>query len=289
MASSIQALWGGADRVSVHDCGDCGFGFAVPYVAGDMAFYNLASGGNEHYPRDRWEFGRTIRALQALPGHLRLLEIGAGEGWFLRALKDTPHGARFDATALEYDGGALRRLREAGFHARPGAVTDLVPEKEAFDVICMFQTLEHLDSVQETFAAMRRLIGRDGHIFISAPEKASMEREARAAGFTEMAPRHIGRWNRSSFECIARRQALRILEYELEPPWSRLQQAWLLAGYRVLARSGRCGTLEEKAQAFRFRPLRGGFKRSLALRWLPAMWQAAAPVPPHNQWVHLRS
>src|SRR5512137_2893098 len=81
----IRTLWGGS-RCRVLACPVCGLCRADPLVAGDHHFYTLAY-QRSHYPADKWEYRQTRRALAALPVPPRsLLEIGAGDGAFLRSV-----------------------------------------------------------------------------------------------------------------------------------------------------------------------------------------------------------
>jgi len=87
LSSHISNLWGGRD-CSIRQCEDCGFGFAVPYVAGDATFYNLAY-ERSSYPSEKWEYDRTIKELSSINFRAEhILEVGAGFGFFLDKIVD---------------------------------------------------------------------------------------------------------------------------------------------------------------------------------------------------------
>jgi len=113
LVEHLRTLWEG-DSVELQQCDRCGFGFAVPWVGGDAEFYALAHAGDPHYPRDRWEFGETLSTLarRDMPGALRVLEVGAGDGAFLDRLRELPTGRIRQIVAADLDAGACRRLRE---------------------------------------------------------------------------------------------------------------------------------------------------------------------------------
>lgn len=183
----LRRLWDGQDAVEVHRCETCGFGFAFPNVAGDKEFYNLWSDGDPHYPNQRWEFDRTLAEISGLPNlQGELLECGAGDGSFLARLQSSGAGARFHPLAAEVDEGALRRLRAAGHAVWAGSITELAEDLSGrFAVICMFQTLEHLDSANGVFESFRRL-GRPGsHVFVSVPNAAATDALALLPGVPE--------------------------------------------------------------------------------------------------------
>jgi hypothetical protein len=289
----LRSLWKGADVVEIRKCLDCGFGFALPFVAGDIAFYEVAFQGASPYPRERWEFRRTLDALTKVKWSgetTDLLEAGAGNGNFLHGLRETRIGKRFRMMGLEYDTGALQQLRAAGFEAVAGSFIDLARQhnqRGRFDCICFFQTLEHMDRIDEHFNAIGCLGTRDVHVFISAPYGPSVDAEERAVGFTEMPPQHIGRWDLPSIQIVAGRHGFEIAEWELEPRWPRARDAWLLARNRINISSSDPCTFEGRLQAIGFRPARGLVKRLVAIGWLPTMWQRAKTMLSHNQWVHL--
>jgi hypothetical protein len=288
----LSRLWK-AEVVEIRKCPDCGLGFAVPFVAGDIAFYEVVYQGTSAYPRDRWEFRRTLDTLGKLMwprDAVSLLEAGAGDGAFLRGLREATVGKRFRMTALEYDHGALDRLRTDGFEAVAGSFIDLAQQPNQggrFDCICFFQTLEHMDRIDENFEAIGRLGTRNVHVFISAPYGPSVDAEEQAIGFSEMPPQHIGRWDLPAIQVVAERHGFQIAEWELEPRSTRARDAWLLAVYRTNFRAGDPATLEGRIQVISFRPARGLLKRLVALRWLPTMWRHAEAMLGHNQWVHL--
>lgn len=293
MLTILRRLWEGAEVVDLRRCLDCGFGFAIPFVAGDIAFYEVAFQGASPYPTDRWEFRRTLDTLSKLSwpsDGANLLEAGAGDGNFLRGLRETAVGKRFRMTALEYDKGALQRLGAAGFEAVAGSFIDLALQPDQlgqYDCICFFQTLEHMDRIDENFDAIRRLGTLRAHVFISAPYGPSVDAEERAIGFTEMPPQHIGRWDLPAIQAVAGRHSFEIAEWELEPRWARVSDALLLAGYRTNSRAANPATLEAHVQAISFLPARRLLKRIVATRWLPTMWRHAKTMLGHNQWVHL--
>jgi hypothetical protein len=108
LAGELRDLWGG-DEVQIYECGDCGFGFAHPFVAGTVTIYNLFGGGDQHYARERFEFTETVKSLRQRGRVARLLELGAGSGAFL--VKVIHDKLADHITAMEYDDSAVAGLR----------------------------------------------------------------------------------------------------------------------------------------------------------------------------------
>jgi SAM-dependent methyltransferase len=290
LRAALRDLWGGRESVEVRRCQDCGFGFACPFVAGDARFYNLVSGSDPHYPQRRWEFSRTMNAMaDADVPSGRLLECGAGDGAFLKQLHASEFGARFEAVAIEYDDGAIERLRAAGFRAERASITDLAhrPPTAGFAIVCMFQTLEHMSDIHGAFRAFKSLLRPGGHAFISVPHGLSVEAQERLTGFWDMPPNHVGRWLPISFQRMAGQHDLELVACEIQP-LSRIADAWRLAVYSVNSAAYRRETLAARLVAIRFRYARGPLKRLLALLCMPALLPRIPDSGGHSLWVHLR-
>jgi SAM-dependent methyltransferase len=291
----LTELWEGRDSVDVRYCRSCSFGFAHPWVAGSERFYNLVSDSDPHYPRDRWEFGRTIRCLSARiqeptkQRNFRLLEVGSGNGAFLTKLRSSRVGDAFSPLAVEYDRGAIEKLKEAGLAVSSSSVQQLAESEShrgEFAAICLFQTLEHIADVHGIFGAMRRLVSEDGALFISTPFGPSTGLQEELTSYWDLPPNHVSRWTRPAFEAIAERHGFRVVEWELERN-GRLDYAWRLASYAVLARAYDERSVPGRINALSVRSIRGPAKRVLALAFVPRMLKAWRRLSPPTQWVHL--
>jgi SAM-dependent methyltransferase len=289
-------LWEGRDTVAIRRCSSCSLGFADPWVAGTDRFYNLVTESDPHYPRDRWEFRRTIRCLTARPptvGHqipARILEVGAGSGAFLKQLRSSSVGTEFSPLAIEYDRGAVAKLEQAGFETSRDSLQELAgtaQRKGIFTAICMFQTLEHIADVHGVFGAVKTLLRHDGDLFISVPFGPSTELQEELTGYWDMPPNHVGRWTRSAFDSIAEQHAFRLVEWELERT-ARLLLAWRLASYAVRAKAYDEDSVAGRINALRIRSIRGPAKRILAVALMPKMLVAWHRLCAPTQWVHMK-
>lgn len=293
LKSVLLQLWKGRDFVEVRRCEACGFAFASPFVAGNPDFYNLVSGQDPHYPRHRWEFDLTLRSLRYFTRtgtRVRLIEAGAGDGGFLRQLTNSSIGHLFDVLALEYDEGALRSLRKAGFRAERGSITSLADKSDAigaFHVICLFQTLEHMDNIHEAFETFRSIGAPGGHVYLSVPYGPSIWAQEELVRLWDMPPNHIGRWNPNAFKYLADQYGLTVVDQEIEP-YSWPHEPWRLALYKVNGEAYDVSSLAGRVQAINSRLVRGVLKRVLALLWFPLMTASGPRTSGHSQWVHLR-
>jgi SAM-dependent methyltransferase len=218
-----------------------------------------------------------------------LLECGAGDGAFLKQLRASELGSRFDVVAIEYDDGAIERLKAAGFRAERASITDVARNTASggFGVICMFQTLEHMSDIHGVFRAFRSLLRPGGHVFISVPHGLAIDAQERLSGYWDMPPNHVGRWLPVSFERMAARHDLRLVTCEIEPSF-RVRNAWRLAVCSIHSVAYRQATLAAGVNALRFRYVRGPLKRLLALLQMPALLPRVSGSGGHTLWAHLQ-
>ena len=207
--SLVRAV--GAYRVLA--CGDCGLHYAEPMKGGDEAWYGgtadyEAALGSEaaatmrHVYADRletegeeaiWLGPNHLAFLARLPGRGgRLLDVGCGEGTFLVAAN--PHyaearGIELDPRAAEHAErrlpGAVRRLR----------VEELDDEAGSYDVVTLFEVLEHLEDPLGALVACRLLLRAGGTLVVSVPHRL---RPGADADPSDWPPNHLTRWTAGS-------------------------------------------------------------------------------------------
>jgi SAM-dependent methyltransferase len=102
------------------------------------------------------------------PANIKILEVGCGTGGNLEML------ARFgQVSAFEMDANArdLALKKTNGlYEIKAGFCPDNIPfGNQRFDLICMFDVLEHIEQDAETLVAIKKLLAKNGRILISVP------------------------------------------------------------------------------------------------------------------------
>ena len=125
----------------------------------------------------------------------RLLDVGTGTGNFLVAARAAGYravGTDFDLdavkTATEQFGLSVYPLDLAGVTARFG--------KESFDVITLFEVLEHLEAPRTFLDEVGALLAPGGYLAITVPYRG-------CPAFLkphDLPPRHLTRWNETAME-----------------------------------------------------------------------------------------
>lgn len=125
----------------------------------------------EHEDRHWWFVGRravlaTLLDALALTAGARILEIGCGTGGNLPLL-----GRYGRVTALEMNSDARALARQkTGVDVRDGTLPQHLPfAGERFDVVCLFDVLEHVTDDRAALAAIAGLLAPGGCLLLTVP------------------------------------------------------------------------------------------------------------------------
>lgn len=142
----------------IRACDACGLGFTdpppgdVPYEDEDFHLATKSSPDARSAWKDycyQWAYRSTLGLVKkALPAGGKVMDIGCGEGTFLRILNE----AGYETIGLEPSRSAVARARENGLNVSAGRLDDPVQFEKA-DLVLMSHVLEHIADVP---AALRR-------------------------------------------------------------------------------------------------------------------------------------
>jgi len=148
-----------------------------------------------------------------------LLEIGCGEGFFLRAALD----AGFEVQGLEFSDFGLRAqhpelLDKVRFGDAFAALDQLIVERAQVDVCVMEHVLEHVADPQGLLARLPGLLKPSGVVAITVPNDFSpVQAEARALGlidrdFWVSPPQHLNYFNAENLPRLLERVGFEVLD-----------------------------------------------------------------------------
>lgn len=102
----------------------------------------------------------------------RLLDVGCGRGDFLQAMQAT---GRWQASGLERDQEAVQIARARGLDVHHGEIPDYPFPPASFDVITLWDVLEHLEQPHRTVQSLLTWLQPGGILVIRTPDAASWQ------------------------------------------------------------------------------------------------------------------
>lgn len=167
-------------------------------------------------------FARNLEILRAYGASGSLCDVGCASGHFLAAARGA--GTFRELAGVDVSAEAIAALRErVGCPGWVGSVTELAPPRR-FDVVTMWETLEHIERPVEALAALRGWLAPRGLLAVGTGDNASPL--ARALGrrwWYLVPPDHCVYFNR---EALTR--ALTRAGYEAIG-WARISVHWVSA------------------------------------------------------------
>lgn len=231
-------------------CDACGFGFAHPYVGGDGEFYGILH-EQAGYPAWKWDFDVGLQHGIAHYAGGKVIDLGAGDGAFLRRID----GTKWERFATESTPEMKQKLRDAGILVFDDENAAIREAAGLFQVVTLFQVLEHLSAFRPILAAARKLCAPGGRIVVVVPDGPGIGVQERVTGCPDMPPNHCNRWNARSLALALEHAGFRPGAPLLEPvSWrKRLPAAAFL---RVQTNSVEPRTLAAQAYRIQNRKLR---------------------------------
>lgn len=167
------------DQLSVVRCRVCGLIYVDSEAPGEIEsqrqhWEDLYSGSNttqSHGHESRKilinKFIKSKRGKMLLKAENRVLDIGCGEGFFLQLLTKLGNKEIYGVDKSE---NAIQSLRKTdGINVFAGELTDANYQEDFFDLITLWDVLEHLPDPRVILAEVRRILRKGGKLFIRVP------------------------------------------------------------------------------------------------------------------------
>lgn len=189
-------------------CIECGLSYYSPQIIGDSSFYSKLSKFDWYYPKDKWDFDKAIELIRKYKP-ANILEVGCGAGEFLSRVSDCVDSAM----GLDINESALEIARAKGLNVSNQDIKNL---NKSFDMIFLFQVLEHLESPGEMISALIERLNPGGYLVIAVPNPDGYMKFVDIS-FLDMPPHHSTCWSKDTFQYLADAHQLELAEYSREP------------------------------------------------------------------------
>jgi SAM-dependent methyltransferase len=262
-ADLVQKFRASGDELLIDQlvrCRRCGFQYVNPRLRSDLIFSSYTAGDDPTYvsqleARER-TFARSLEEIErAAGGKGKLLDIGTAAGAFVAAARS----AGWDAEGCEpntwlADWGA----RHYGMTIRQGSVFDQNYPPESFDVVTLWDVIEHTTNPREMLEHCRTLLKPGGVLVVNYPDIGSWIARALARRWLFLTSVHLYYFTRETMRTMLERTGFSV--ETVRPHFQRLELEYILFRGSLLSEG-----LSRAARAI-VRPL--GLSRAQVPYWL---------------------
>ncbi len=222
MEAEMLKIWGPEGSVFIR-CICCDFNFASPFKAGTQEFYALLYSNMVAYPEWKWEYQVAYEMISNIidrtPGkEARLLDLGAGNGSFvIKVASDLIRKDNILCTEYSQDGAEY--IQSQGIKCISDDFRNLPLDKyhNAFDIICLFQVLEHLDNLDDFLKGINQLAAKDAHLFVAVPNYFYRRFYDGFKIYLDVPPIHLSRWKQSDLVRFFDKHDWSMVSHHIQP------------------------------------------------------------------------
>lgn len=157
-------------------CKSCGLQYLNPRLRADVVIEGYSIGSDEMFVsqvagRER-TFAKSLRMIERLrPQRGRLLDVGTAGGSFLAVAKQ----AGWDVAGCEPNRWMCEWANaHYGLHVVPGTAFDMKLASDTFDIVTLWDVLEHTPDPKATLAECKRVLKRGGLLVVNYPDIESL-------------------------------------------------------------------------------------------------------------------
>lgn len=199
-------------RRGIVACSTCGLLFyADPPAQGGRYGPGYFDGGEyRDYVEDKASLQRNfrsrIRELLRWAPRGRLLEIGCAHGFFLELAR-----SHWEVRGIDVSAEAVAHARSLGLDAIAGEFLTLPEEPGEYDLICLWDTLEHLERPIETLEKAARSLKPGGTLVLTTGDAGSLVARLRGERWRQIhPPTHLFYFSRATLAQALRRAGLTV-------------------------------------------------------------------------------
>lgn len=187
----------------------------MPVSTSDIYSEDYFSDANEGFAcincgAEEHAFGKYLDHIEKVHPHKgKLLDVGAATGTFLLNAKKRG----WDVAGLEISGYASEQAQKEGLDVRTGTLEARLFEPQSFDVITMFDLLEHVPNPDQTIALAKNLLKPNGLLVLNLPDAGSVYAKLTGKLWPLIVPpEHLCLFNQKNLAMLLKHHDLDVME-----------------------------------------------------------------------------
>ena len=195
-----------------YKCINCSLTFFDPKNAGGESFYSkLASVYKDWYYTHPGKTEYDYVQKFIFDGQ-KILDIGAGKGELFKRIQNNVH-----YLGLELSSESVRQANDENINV---VDEDLFVHRnnhlEYYDLVCLFQVMEHLTSIEDFIKAIVDVLKPGGKFCLAVPNNESFIKYVEN-GYLNLPPHHTILWTEKSIRFLANKMNLTVIDVKEEP------------------------------------------------------------------------
>jgi 2-polyprenyl-3-methyl-5-hydroxy-6-metoxy-1,4-benzoquinol methylase len=195
----------------IYGCEDCGLLFQWPMPSARVLEEAYAGVVDPLYMAERENriltFRKVIRTLGPAGGR-RLLDVGAYCGYFLEVAREQG----FRADGLELSQWAAAHARSLGFQVHTEPLEVRAASADRYEVLTMWDVVEHLPDPREELAAARTLLAPGGRLYLSTIDTGSLVARLLGPRWPWLMDMHLVYFDRPTISALLEEAGFRVRE-----------------------------------------------------------------------------
>lgn len=197
-------------------CENCGLIYESPrFEAAEIIKGYQTSEDSGHDSQYHMRVRSFRNALQKQSKHIpapgaRILDVGTAGGAFLEAAED--YG--YDSVGLEPSADLTARAQSRGLNVVQGTIEVHSFELGSFDMICLWDVIEHVPDPKAALVEIRALLKPDGVVLINYPDIGTWQAKLAGKRFWWILSVHLHHFSRPTLAEICRRTGFEVFRFQ---------------------------------------------------------------------------
>lgn len=213
-------------------CADCSLVYLNPRIRKDLIIESYSGSLDPTFIKQNDEriatFKKSLLGLARRHGITpqtvrRVLDVGCAGGAFPKAA----HDLGFDAIGVEPSRWLVEQGRALyGLDLRAGLLKDQRFPNQSFDLVCLWDVIEHLPDAGAVVNEIHRLLRPGGCLLVNCPDYGSLARILLGRNWPMLLSVHLIYFTRTTIADFLHRRGFEIVE--IRPFWQTLQLGYVL-------------------------------------------------------------